>query len=76
MDQPDITTITVRRSAYDAAQALAGADGITNSVDIAQDLRDSCWQNGNSEAAHFWSEVYALAQASLCPDLYQVSIRD
>ena len=75
-EKPEITTITVRRSAYEAAQALFGADGIMNSVDVSHDLKDSCAANENAEAAQFWEEVYALAQASLCPDLYEIIIRD
>lgn len=74
----EITTITVRRSAYEAAQALAGANGADQltTIERAQDLRDCCWTNGNYEAAEFWEEVNALALASLCPDLYKIVIVD
>jgi hypothetical protein len=73
---PEITTITVRRSAYEAAQALAGANGIDNltSIERTQDLRDSCWANSNHEAAKFWQEVNEIALASLVPELYNIVI--
>ena len=75
---PEITTITVRRAAYEAAQALAGVDGRDNltRIERAQDLRDSCWANGNHEAAKFWQEVDEIALASLVPELYNIVIID
>ena len=47
----EITTITVRRSTYEAAQALAGADGIDNltSIERVQDLSDSYWANASTK---------------------------